>query len=80
MGQAALLGGAAAIPQPQVPGVDMNIPSSNVPLYGSRRNILDNYSQAKQNINDILYPQGLITTQQPSAGIYSQFLQQRGLI
>jgi len=80
LGQAALLGGAAAIPQPQVPGVDMNIPSSNVPLYGSRRNILDNYSQAKQNINDILYPQGLITTQQPSAGIYSQFLQQRGLI
>ena len=80
LGTSALLGAATQAVQPQVPGVDMNIPSSNVPLYGSRRNILDNYSQAKQNISDILYPQGLITTQQPSAGIYSQFLQQRGLI
>ena len=81
LGQAALLGGVAAIPQPQVPGVDMNIPSSNVPTYGSRRNILNSYDQAKQNIGSILYPQGLITTQpQPSAGIYSQFLQERGLI
>jgi hypothetical protein len=58
----------------------MNIPSSNVPQYGTRRNILDNYSQAKLNINNILYPQGLLNTQQPSAGIYSQFLQQRGLV
>lgn len=81
LGQAALLGGVASQAQPQVPGVDMNVPSSNVPTYGSRRNILDSFSQAKQNISDILYPQGLITTQpQPSAGIYSQFLQQRGLI
>jgi len=80
LGTSALLGAATQAVQPQVPGVDMNIPSSNVPLYGSRRNILDNYSQAKQNISDILYPQGLITTQPSSAGIYSQFLQQRGLI
>jgi hypothetical protein len=80
LGQAVLLGGASQIPQPQVPGVDMNIPASNVPQYGTRRNILDNYSQAKLNINNILYPQGLLNTQQPSAGIYSQFLQQRGLV
>jgi len=81
LGQAALLGGVASQAQPQLPGVDMNIPSSNVPIYGSRRNILDSYSQAKQNISNILYPQGLITTQpQPSAGFYNQFLQQRGLI
>jgi len=80
LGTSALLGAATQAVQPQAPGVDMNIPSSNVPLYGSRRNILDNYSQAKQNISDILYPQGLITTQPSSAGIYSQFLQQRGLI
>ena len=80
LGTSALLGAATQAVQPPVPGVDMNIPNSNVPLYGSRRNILDNYSQAKQNINDILYPQGLITTQPSSAGIYSQFLQQRGLI
>ena len=79
LGQAVLLGGAAT-QQPQVPGVDMNIPVSNVPQYGTRRNILDNYSQAKLNINNILYPQGLLNTQQPSAGIYSQFLQQRGLV
>jgi len=80
LGQAALLGGAAAIPQPQVPGVDMNIPSSNVPQYGTGRSILNAYSQAKQNINDILYPQGLLTTQPSSAGIYTNYLQQRGLI
>ena len=79
LGQAVLLGGAAT-QQPQVPGVDMNVPASNVPQYGTRRNILDNYSQAKLNINNILYPQGLLNTQQPSAGIYSQFLQQRGLV
>ena len=80
LGQAALLGAATQVPQPQLPSVDMNIPSSNVPTYGSRRNILDAYSQAKQNISDILYPQGLITTQPTSAGIYNQFLQKRGLI
>ena len=80
LGTTALLGAATEVPQPQLPSVDMNIPSSNVPIYGSRRNVLDAYSQAKQNISDILYPQGLITTQPTSAGIYSQFLQERGLI
>jgi hypothetical protein len=79
LGQAVLLGGAAT-QQPQVPGVDMNIPASNVPQYGTRRNILDNYSQAKQNINNILYPQGLITQQPRSSGIYSNYLQQQGLL
>lgn len=80
LGTSALLG-AAAVPQPQLPEVDMNIPGSNVPQYGTRRNVFDSYDQAKQNIGSILYPQGLITTQpQPSAGIYSQFLQERGLI
>ena len=79
LGQAVLLGGAAT-QQPQVPGVNMNIPASNVPQYGTRRNILDNYSQAKQNINNILYPQGLITQQPRSSGIYSNYLQQQGLL
>jgi hypothetical protein len=79
LGTSALLGAATQV-KPEMPSVDMTIPSSNVPTYGSRRNILDSYSQAKQNISDILYPQGLITTQPTSAGIYSQFLQERGLI
>jgi hypothetical protein len=82
LGQAALLGGVASQAQPQLPGVNMNIPSSNVPTYGSRRNILDSYSEAKQNISNILNPQGLLAPPQtqPSAGFYNQFLQQRGLI
>jgi hypothetical protein len=83
LGQAVLLGGATQIPQPQVPGVNMNIPSSNVPQYGTRRNIFTSYDQAKQNIGSILYPQGLIPTQpqpQPSSGFYNQFLQERGLL
>jgi len=81
LGQAALLGGAATIPQPQVPGVDMNIPSSNVPQYGTGRSIFNAYNSSKQNINDILYPQGLLGTQQPrTAGIYSNYLQQQGLV
>jgi hypothetical protein len=81
LGQAALLGGAAAVPQPQVPEVDMNIPGSNVPQYGTGRSILNAYNNSKQNINNILYPQGLLGTQQPrTAGIYSDYLQQQGLI
>ena len=83
LGQAVLLGGAA-IPQPQVPGVDMNIPSSNVPQYGTGRSIFNAYNTAKSNISNILNPQGLLAPPQPitqpSAGIYSQFLQERGLI
>ena len=79
LGQAVLLGGAAT-QQPQVPGVDMNVPASNVPQYGTGRSIFNAYNSSKQNINNILYPQGLLNTQQPSAGIYSQFLQQRGLV
>ena len=82
LGTSALLGTAAnaVMPKPQVPGVDMNIPSSNVPQYGTSRSIIDAFNTSKQNISDILYPQGLLTTQPSSAGIYSQFLQQRGLI
>jgi len=81
LGQAVLLGGAAT-QQPQVPGVDMNIPSSNVPQYGTGRSIFNAYNEAKSNINNILNPQGLLAPPQPqpSAGIYSQFLQERGLI
>lgn len=83
LGQAVLLGGAAA-PRPQVPGVDMNIPSSNVPQYGTGRSIFNAYNEAKSNISNILNPQGLLAPPQPipqpSAGIYSQFLQERGLI
>ena len=80
LGQAVLLGGAAT-QQPQIPGVDMNVPASNVPQYGTGRSIFNAYNSSKQNINNILYPQGLLGTQQPrTAGIYSNYLQQEGLI
>jgi hypothetical protein len=60
----------------------MNIPSSNVPQYGTGRSIFNAYNEAKSNISNILNPQGLLAPPQPqpSAGIYSQFLQERGLI
>jgi hypothetical protein len=83
LGTSALLGAAtnALIPKPEVAGVDMNIPQSNVPQYGTGRTIFNAYNSAKGNINDILYPQGLLGTQQPrTAGIYSNYLQQQGLI
>jgi len=82
LGQAVLLGGAATQQPPQLPGVDMNIPSSNVPQYGTGRSIFNAYNEAKNNISNILNPQGLLAPPQPqpSAGIYSQFLQERGLI
>ena len=79
LGQAVLLGGAA-VPRPQVPGVDMNVPASNVPQYGTGRSIFNAYNSSKQNINNILYPQGLLGTQPRTAGIYSNYLQQQGLI
>ena len=82
LGTSFLIGTAAnaVMPKPQVPGVDMNIPKSNVPMYGTNKSILDAYNTSKQNISDILYPQGLLTTQPSSAGIYTNYLQQRGLI
>ena len=80
LGQAVLLGSATKIPQPQVPSVDMNIPNSNVPEYGTGRSIFNAYNAAKNNVNNILYPQGLIATQPRSSGIYSQFLQEQGLL
>jgi hypothetical protein len=80
LGTSVLLGAATQAVKPQVPGVDMNIPSSNVPMYGTGRSILNAYNTSKQNISDILYPQGLLTTQPSSAGIYTNYLQQRGLI
>jgi hypothetical protein len=79
LGQAVLLGGAAT-QQPQVPGVDMNVPASNVPQYGTGRSIFNAYNSAKGNINNILYPQGLLGTQPRTAGIYSDYLQQQGLL
>lgn len=83
LGTSAILGAAtnALIPKPEVTGVDMNIPQSNVPQYGTGKTIFNAYNSAKENINDILYPQGLLGTQQPrTAGIYSNYLQQQGLI
>lgn len=80
LGQAVLLSGATQIPKPQVPGVDMNIPSSNVPQYGTGRSIFNAYNEAKNNISNILNTEGLLAPPQPSAGIYSQFLRERGLI
>ena len=83
LGMTSLLGAAtnALIPKTEIAGVDMNIPQSNVPQYGTGRTIFNAYNSAKGNINDILYPQGLLGTQQPrTAGIYSNYLQQQGLI
>jgi hypothetical protein len=80
LGQVALLGSATQI-QPQAPSVNMTIPQSNVPRYGTGQTIFNAYNSAKGNINNILYPQGLLGTQQPrTAGIYSNYLQQQGLI
>jgi hypothetical protein len=82
LGMSAILGTAtnALIPKQEVAGVNMNIPQSNIPQYGTGKTIFDSYSQAKQNINNILYPQGLITQQPRTAGIYSNYLQQQGLL
>jgi hypothetical protein len=79
LGLVTTLAGATQIPQ--APSVNMTIPPSNVPRYGTGQTIFNAYNSAKGNINNILYPQGLIGTQQPrTAGIYSNYLQQQGLI
>jgi len=83
LGMSAILGTAtnALIPKTEVAGVNMNIPQSNIPQYGTGQTIFNAYNSAKQGVNDILYPQGLLGTQQPrTAGIYSNYLQQQGLI
>ena len=83
LGTSALLGTAAnaLIPKQEVAGVNMNIPQSNIPQYGTGQTIFNAYNSAKQGVNNILYPQGLLGTQQPrTAGIYSNYLQQQGLI
>jgi len=83
LGTSALLGAAtnALIPKTEVAGVNMNIPQSNIPQYGTGKTIFNAYNSAKENINDILYQQGLLGTKQPrTAGIYSNYLQQQGLI
>jgi hypothetical protein len=83
LGTSALLGAAtnALIPKQEVAGVNMNIPQSNIPQYGTGQTIFNAYNSAKQGVNNILYPQGLLGTQQPrTAGIYSNYLQQQGLI
>jgi len=82
LGTSALLSTAAnaLIPKPAVAGVNMNIPQSNIPQYGTGQTIFNAYNSAKQSVNDILYPQGLLTTQPRTAGIYSNYLQQQGLI
>ena len=60
---------------------DTIIPGSNVPQYGTGRSIFNAYNEAKSNISDILYPQGLLGTQQPqNYGIYTNYLQRQGLI
>jgi hypothetical protein len=82
LGTSALLSTAAnaLIPKPAVAGVNMNIPQSNIPQYGTGKTIFDAYNSAKQGVNNILYPQGLLGTQPRTAGIYSNYLQQQGLI
>jgi len=82
LGTSALLSTAAnaLIPKPEVAGVNMNIPQSNIPQYGTGKTIFDAYNSAKQGVNNILYPQGLLGTQPRTAGIYSNYLQQQGLI
>ena len=83
LGTSAILGAAtnALIPKQEVAGVNMNIPQSNITQYGTGQTIFNAYNSAKQGVNNILYPQGLLGTQQPrTAGIYSNYLQQQGLI
>jgi hypothetical protein len=82
LGMSAILGTAtnALIPKQEVAGVNMNIPQSNIPQYGTGQTIFNAYNSAKQSVNDILYPQGLLTTQPRTSGIYSNYLQQQGLI
>ena len=82
LGTSALLGAAtnALIPKPAIAEVNMNIPQSNIPQYGTGQTIFNAYNSAKQGVNNILYPQGLLTTQPRTAGIYSNYLQQQGLI
>jgi hypothetical protein len=83
LGTSAVIGTVAntLMPKPEIPGVDMNIPSSNVPQYGTGRSIFNAYNDAKNNISDILNTEGLLGTQQPrNYGIYSNYLQQQGLI
>lgn len=82
LGTSALLGAAtnALIPKQEVAGVNMNIPQSNIPQYGTGQTIFNAYNSAKQGVNNILYPQGLLGTQPRTAGIYSNYLQQQGLI
>jgi len=83
LGMSAILGATtnALIPKQEVAGVNMNIPQSNIPQYGTGQTIFNAYNSAKQGVNNILYPQGLLGTQQPrTAGIYSNYLQQQGLI
>lgn len=83
LGTSVLLGTAAnaVMQKPQTATVDMNIPGSNIPQYGTGRSIFNAYNEAKSNISDILYPQGLLGTQQPqNYGIYTNYLQQQGLI
>ena len=83
LGMSAILGTVtnALIPKTEVAGVNMNIPQSNIPQYGTGQTIFNAYNSAKQGVNNILYPQGLLGTQQPrTAGIYSNYLQQQGLI
>lgn len=81
LGMSAIFGKAtnALIPKTEVAGVNMNIPQSNIPQYGTGKTIFDSIILQK-NINDILYPQGLLGTQPRTAGIYSNYLQQQGLI
>jgi len=79
LGLVTTLAGATQIPQ--APSVNMTIPPSNVPQYGTGQTIFNAYNSAKRSVNDILYPQGLLGTQQPrTAGIYSNYLQQQGLL
>ena len=82
LGTSALLGTVtnALIPKTEVAGVNMNIPQSNIPQYGTGQTIFNAYNSAKQGVNNILYPQGLLGTQPRTAGIYSNYLQQQGLI
>ena len=82
LGTSALLSTAAnaLIPKQEVAGVNMNIPQSNIPQYGTGQTIFNAYNSAKQGVNNILYPQGLLGTQPRTAGIYSNYLEQQGLL
>jgi hypothetical protein len=81
LGYTALSGGLGVASQNKPVGlINTTLPAPNIPQYGTKKNIFDAYYSAKNNVNNILYPQGLLTNQPRDAGIFTQYLLQKGLL